>query len=251
MRLGLVMGIPSPPLTFDPATLSLTGWWQGSFTASPWVGVASAGSSGSHNLSEATNPPASGTAVDTYHPASFDGTNDKLAGAALSSFFSSSAYSMAALINVTSFTGADPGASAPYSCTSLLASGADGASGTQCGGPAGTGASGVFRYGHHDGAWKSDSVAIATSTWVMVKVAFDGSHIKVGKNNTAFGAGTAAGNVSAALTPNLEIGRDGLNTIFINTNVLDAITASTALSGTDFDNYYSYLKARYPSAGLP
>lgn len=64
---------------YDPAVLSLTGWWRPDYGGSPWAGTASAGASGSRNLAEATNPPSTGAALNGYTPADFDGTNDKLA----------------------------------------------------------------------------------------------------------------------------------------------------------------------------
>lgn len=63
------------------AGLALTGRWTTAYAASPWVGVASAGSSGTNNLTEATNPPATGPALNGRTPALFNGTNSKLTAA--------------------------------------------------------------------------------------------------------------------------------------------------------------------------
>jgi hypothetical protein len=50
-------GIPAS--NFDPTTLALTGYWRaGGYVSGTWTGVASAGTSGGRNLTEATNPPA-------------------------------------------------------------------------------------------------------------------------------------------------------------------------------------------------
>lgn len=92
----------APPIVFDPATLNLKGWWRAPFVASPWVGVASVGTSGSNNLTEATNPPTIGEPQTTYAGPLFDGTNDLLGGAALSTYLSTSFFSVAMLIKVTS-----------------------------------------------------------------------------------------------------------------------------------------------------
>lgn len=64
----------------DPSSLNLTAWIRASFTASPWVGVASAGTSGTNNFTEATNPPAVGSAVNSLTPAVFNSTTSKLTG---------------------------------------------------------------------------------------------------------------------------------------------------------------------------
>ena len=66
-------GVPA----FDPATLSLTGWWRANYSAaSTWVGVASAGSSGSNDLTQSGSVSA-GTAQNGYTPADFDNTDDQ------------------------------------------------------------------------------------------------------------------------------------------------------------------------------
>lgn len=59
-------------------SLVLSGWWRAPFVGSPWVGEPSEGPSESRDLTEATNPPAPGTAQNGYVPADFDGTNDVL-----------------------------------------------------------------------------------------------------------------------------------------------------------------------------
>lgn len=102
MRLGLGLWIgdalngSSGPL--DPSSLVLTGWWRASYGGSPWAGTASAGASGSRSLSEATNPPAVGAALNGLTPADFDGDNDVLSSAtAYTSYVSEAAGSMACL----------------------------------------------------------------------------------------------------------------------------------------------------------
>ncbi len=66
---------------FDPTSLVASLYVRGPFSASPWVGVASAGSSGGRNLTEGTNPPSVGTTQNGIAPANFDGTNDQLSSA--------------------------------------------------------------------------------------------------------------------------------------------------------------------------
>ena len=81
LRIRIRGGVSDPKAvsTLDPATLALTGWWRGSYDGSgTWSGTASAGSSGTRSLVELTNKPSSGTAVNGFNPATFDGVNDKL-----------------------------------------------------------------------------------------------------------------------------------------------------------------------------
>lgn len=93
----------------DPSLFTLNGWWRASYGGSPWVGSGSLGTSSANNLSEATNPPSVGPGLSLFQtgsvaPASFDGTNDILTGAALSTFITVSAYTVIVLWKVLSST---------------------------------------------------------------------------------------------------------------------------------------------------
>ena len=61
-----------------PLTLPWAGLWRADYAGEPWVGDASDGVSGGRLLTEATNPPSTGTPQNGYVPALFDGTNDVL-----------------------------------------------------------------------------------------------------------------------------------------------------------------------------
>jgi hypothetical protein len=63
-----------PASGFDPATLALTGYWGPDYAGAPWVGRASAGTSGANDLVAGTAPAASSGAAD------FDGVDDYLDG---------------------------------------------------------------------------------------------------------------------------------------------------------------------------
>ncbi len=213
--------------SWSTASLTRSGeWGPTSYAGSPWVGAVGG------NLAEATNPPATSSAVNGYTGPSFDGVNDMLfSGSSCSAFYDAASYSMACLVYVAAFTLADPGAAVPYNIPVVLGSRAS-ASGSPTGGPAGTGASGVFRFGHHDGGWKSAAIAISTGTWTFIKVRYNGTVIGVGASNGAM-ATTAAGNVGS-LTDSFGIGRDcGSNTHFLNGTVMAGVTAKAAGQITD------------------
>ncbi len=77
MLLGLANSIcstqavgESEPVIMDPADEVLTGWWGPNYAASPWVGRASAGTSGSRQLTSGIAP-TTGTAQNGHTPASF------------------------------------------------------------------------------------------------------------------------------------------------------------------------------------
>lgn len=61
-----------------PTGLSIDGFWRANFSASPWPGVATAGLSGGRDLTEATNPPTTGTVQNGWTPALFNGTTQLL-----------------------------------------------------------------------------------------------------------------------------------------------------------------------------
>lgn len=62
-RYGLQLGGVAAS-AYDPADLSLNGWWRDdTYATGTWTGVASAGGSGSRNLTEGTNPPSLLTGV--------------------------------------------------------------------------------------------------------------------------------------------------------------------------------------------
>jgi hypothetical protein len=232
---------------FDPATLSLTGWWRASYSGSPWAPTASAGSSGSNgNLEEATNPPATGSAVNGYTPADFDGSNDLLTvpgGAILDTFYNTTAYSVVMLINVDSFTLTDPGATQPFNCPGGF--GDVGGNGGPCGGVAGSGASGVFRFGHSDVTdFNSASVAISTATWTMVAATYNGTNVEVTKN-AGSAATQAVGTVTGLASSSAAVGRNYLSAQFFDGKVLEIMAADTALSGANLTNIKSYFNSRY------
>ncbi len=225
--------------TFDPATLSLSGWWRGSFSASPWAGVASAGSSGGRDLSEGTNPPASGTAVNGFNPADFDGTNDRLTSAlTLGDFFSASAWSVAVLFNADT-AGTDNGATNIWKNPPFFID-------TNEWMIVGFSAGG-FQAAHYNsgGNFGELSIACGTGGWHLGQAKFGGGVLKAridsGSWSSSAGGignlGSTAGTIRAGENPFSSARYDG--------KILDMMTANTELSDAAFDNILSYARARY------
>ncbi len=223
---------------FDPATLSLTGWWRAPYSASPWVGTASAGSSGSRNLTEATNPPSAGATLNGYAPASFDGVNDKLAGIAISNFFKTDglAGSFVALLNPTTVAvtvndDADPKVFGDSTSTmALVLNGID---------PAG-----LLHYYGADGPVDT-TVRVATSgSWVIIRGKWDGSKVYCARNHTAFDAGTTYAGLSA-LSGLLKVGCNYNASSFANLQLAELILADTVLTDGNFSDIIDYINARY------
>lgn len=176
---GIVLGAPA---VFDPATLALSAWYRASFAGSPWAPVASAGISGTQgSMTEATNPPATGAALNGLTPADFDGTNDVLSNAnSLSTFIGAAAWSIAVLINPTA-TAAVRSVGAGYSDPAIIAETTQGywyLTYTTSG----------VTVGHYDsvaGVWKEANQACSSGSWHLVQAWFDGVNISISVDSVA------------------------------------------------------------------
>jgi hypothetical protein len=222
---------------FAPSSLALTGWWRASYSGSPWSGIASAGSSGGRDVSEATNPPAAGGAVNGYTPADFDGTNDFLAStASYADFFSGSAFTVVVLVNVD--TAPAPSVN-PHDNATIVAD-STGHWGV------GVNTSGLRAF-IFDGTTKdtaSDAyVTVSTGTWTMLKVKWTGTQLQIGKNGDAFTTGVASGDL-AAKAGVLRLGRSW-DVQYFDGKVLEVLVAPSALSADELENLRAYFNARY------
>jgi hypothetical protein len=224
---------------FSPVSLSLTGWWRANYTGSPWIPTATAGSSVSNgNLAEATNPPATGTAVNGLTPTDFDGVNDQLHNAnAVSTFITTTAWSCWALVwvDTIAYAGAtyysgDPILTDHYSveCWGLHLST--------------NGGNKVIAYQWNGAAAGFAVSAISTGAWQLVQAKYDGTNIKCRVNSGAWASDTisALSDASAVLTLGGDTGP-----IYFDGKVLECATAQTALSDGTFDNVKTYVNARY------
>jgi hypothetical protein len=220
-----------------PSSLTLEGWWRGSFSGSPWVGSASAGGSGSRDLSEATNPPAIGAAQNGYTPAEFDGTNDNISSAtAFTTFVSAAAGSIWCLF-LANTAGADAGAGLRYTNKGLVAN--DGG-GTAMGLTFCTAGVAVDLY---DGtAWKEVITACSTGAYHLAQVKWDSTDLKLRIDSGAWASVSA--NAMTGSTGGLVVGRNYANAR-IDGRILDVGTAPTALPDATFDDVKSYINARY------
>ncbi len=219
---------------FDAATLSLTGFWRASYAASPWVGVPSAGSSGSRDLSEATNPPSAGAAINGLTPADFDGTNDVLTNATqMGTLLSASAWSCWALVNIDAINtnNTDVWLNDPI----FNDSGAFWGIHLKSGGT-------VHAY-QWDGAAKSVSETIATGAWALVQAKYDGTNLRLRVNGGSWQS-VAAGNI-ATTTGTLRVGLTPTAGHAFDGRMADLGIANTAFSDATFDDLKSYINARY------
>lgn len=222
---------------FDPATLPLSGWFRSNYTGSPWSGVASAGSSGSKTLTEATNPPAVGSSSGGYTPASFNGTNQFLAqpSGTLADYVAAGSGTIAALINPVSIAG---GSATGYDNPAIFSeTGGNLSLGL---GDATNNKAVAYMF---DGGNKQAKVSISPSQWSFLFMTWDGANLKLSINDGTVSDSLACGNVPG-LTSTVRMGRNYQNA-FANALVHEMFTAPTALSNADRDNLRSYLNARY------
>lgn len=240
MHLGLALSLCSQrptggAATFDPATLALTGWWRASYAGTPWVGTASAGTSGSRNASEATNAPAVGTALNGYDTADFEEADfDYLDTATVGTLFTAAAGSCAFLIRAESVR-ADQAAAYDESAIWL-----DGSTQT-CG--LFIAASGV-RAGGYNGGWNYTAYqALATSTWGLAQMRWNGTNLESRVNGGAWQT-VACGNLTTSGM--VQLGRNSVNAAgYFDGLMAEVMTAASRLSDDDFDDIRSYVNARY------
>lgn len=228
----LAGGFIYPGSAFDPATLSLTGWWRASYAGSPWPGIASAGSSSGRNLAEATNPPSIGTALNGLTPANFEGTDDIIASSfQLDSFVSSGAW----YVGVLARAGALAAAVATFIDACLI---------TEPNGQWGiaVSASGARAF-TNDGANKATGfVTFGTSTWTWIEAWYDGTTLSISSNG-----GTPATVAAGSLTsPNLRtptLAGSGASSFF-NGQIAEVVLSNATLLASRA-NLKSYINTRY------
>jgi hypothetical protein len=233
-----------PP--YDPAIHNLGLWVRGSYTASPWTGVASAGTSSTNNLSEATNPPTVGESAQ-YSAALFDGTNDLLTGDALSDFFTTANLSIGLMFKVAAVA-AD---NALNSGELVSDSGGVMSIGTFM---SGAQAQASFHL-NTAGGWITRSWDISLNEWQIAYVSYDSASGRVGLYHSDLSGvvptsltthwGTTGAITSIAGT--LRVGASKAAVArFFNGQIME-IMASPSTSPLDSfgDNFKSYMLDRY------
>lgn len=227
--LGNLLGLGAT--VFDPATLSLTGWWRADYSNSPWNGTASRGGSGNQALTEATNPPVTGDPVSTRVPASFNGTNSKLANLSLmSTFITTTAYSVVVLVNVTALSGGSSpdivGDTAGFFGLNTETAGGNKA-----------------KLLHFDTVSKNASVPFQVGSWQLIQARYTGTVIEIRVNGDAWN--TTAANALGALTGSLKVGTGYASPPWLNGKILELMLASTAFTDETFNRIRDYCGNRY------
>lgn len=229
---------------FDPATLSLTGWWR-DFSLI-WNGTASAGTSASQSLNESTHPPTTGTALNGHATALFNGTNSVLeasgtedtylnstAGSGWHLFKANSAHTDAGAgsreNNPQFFVDNNGVMGAGFSSSGAFAFISDSSNGqTENVLACATGAYHLFQWKFHYASGMTLSARLDSGSWNILTSAF-GSGL----------TGTLSGN-----TISLG-GKFNTTTPFFDGTVAEQGISDTVISDADFDNIKTYINARY------
>ena len=219
----------------SPVDLALTGYWRASFSASPWTPTASAGASGTNgNLTEATNPPITGTAVNGFVPAAFNGTTHLLSNAtALTSMITDTAGSLVSLFNATTAI-ADPGSTSSYLDPSLISSGT---SRLQLG----FSTAGVRLSTFNGTAWDGVAAACGTAAWHLAPARWNSTTLEVRVDG-----GTWQSLARTIVTSGgaIQIGKN-YDLAFLAGKILETATCPSRLSDATFDDIRAYVNTRY------
>lgn len=221
---------------FDPATLTLSGWWRASYSGSPWAGTASGGSSGGRNMSEGTNAPDVGAALNGLTPADFNGSNDLLTASVTSeNIISATAWSSFVLF-IADTAAAD--SALMYTLPQLYA-----AQSFEIYGIAFSTA-GVSLWQHDGSARQRVDIACATGGYHLAQAKWDGSLLKLRLDSGAWSetACTGFSGLLSSTTPQLG---SGASAAFFDGRIAEAGFAQTALSDATFDQILTYVNARY------
>ena len=225
---------------YDPSSEALTGYWQGdnySNITGTWTGTASAGSSGSHDLTEATAPLRPGVgSLNGFTTVSYDGIDDKLGSAsAISTFVNVAAWRARVVFKVASFTTNNAGyyQNGPLLCDDGQYWGLH---------IKGSGASGTIYAYVWDGAQQGASASISTGTWYVVDAWYDGTNINMNVNGSA-GTPDTSGSIQTA-TNVLKAG--ARSPYFFNGEIAEALLIDSDNTGTVTPaTYLAYAQARY------
>ena len=220
----------------DPTTLSLTGYWRGSYSGSPWNGTASAGASSGRNLVTLVGAPSTGTALNGYTPASFNGTSQALQDNTntIDNYISSTAYTVQLLLKPSSAVATT---GTVYSDPQLVCE-----SGQNWGIAYTT--DGITLY-HWDGtSLKTVNVALGTGSWAVVDAKYDGTNIKVRVNGGAWSS-TAANSLTGFTGNTMYMGVDAALDAFYAGLIEECLVSDTALSDATLDGTRAWFDSRY------
>lgn len=238
-----VFAVPGRAVTaltsFDPASLSLSGWWRAPYAGSPWRGDPSLGFSSARDLFETTNPPSLGAAVNGYVPADYDGTNDMLRSGTLTlaDVFAETAYSGWALVNIDTINTNNPTiyendcifSSTPSAFVLIFLR-----------------STGIVGFRHHSTVLAVDiTTAFTTGAWHFVQWKYDGTHMKLRVDSNAWVSAAATARHAGGNTNTFFIGANYAPNQYVDGKLLEVATSNVAFADATFDTIKGYVNTRY------
>lgn len=235
---------PSPGgvSVFDPATLSLSGWWK-NFTGAPWVGSSSTGASSGRQLQVGTAPTV-GTAVNGKTPASFNGTNQYLLENTLTAnnYLTASAYTIVLLVKASG--GLAPEGLYPFDDKQLITIGGGGLA-----------AAGISLTSSGIRAWHQTAsgsnwnpttgyITFPGGVYAMVVMQYNGTNLSISLNNGTAITEARANIVDLAGTV-IRLATTYNTGKFTQEDVLEVMTAPTVLTSGNLGNIKSYFNSTY------
>lgn len=242
-------GRDGTPYQFDPASLALTLWQRPDYGGPPWAGTASAGTSGTHSLTNGTATAFSaGTALNGYTPAYVDG-RERLAQPPPVMMMTADG-TLADYVNATSFSGwalvyEDPAAvgaryilnaEAAADQIQLFTSGTAG-----------------LTVGNGGGA-KTVSRAFTTGAYQLITFRYTGTNLQIGVNEApgaAGGGSTIACSLSIDLSSTLVAGIWSASFFKLHTwlgDIVELALSKSVFDDATFTSVKSYANARYALA---
>lgn len=242
LNLGLGGRAGGGAAVFDPASLALTGWWRANSTtgwdSATFDGVASAGSSGSRDLTAGTAP--ASRAFSGHQAPDFNGSTHWLQTTlTLDDFINSNAFSVWCLFYADAAV-ADPGDANLYSSPQFFTDKTNA----------------YFDFGFTDGGVHLScngcatviQIAAATGGLRLAQGKYDGTNLKLRVDG---GARTSVASTGpAVLTTEVRMGGNyvATPTQFFDGCIVDFGITDSTLSDADEDNVKSYINARWGTA---
>ncbi len=233
LGIGLGLGMQRGASAFNVAGLPLTLWVE-DYGGLPWVGKASAGTSGTHNLTTGTTPGV-GTAFNGHDTAYFNtGTKNIDGGGGLTwgDLISASAFTLQVIANFDSASALnvgrpdlDPSLIHSLNTNFYMAITTSG-----------------LRGGYYDGVAYQVTPSVAhpaDGTKACVQMKLSGGTISIRVNGGAWQTTTAANVRSTELADGCRFG------LSMDGRMAQIMTAASALSDADLDGLYADAKSRF------
>lgn len=226
---------------YTPAIDSWTIWNRVAYAGSPWTGTASAGSSGSRDLTEATNPPSVGSALNGFDTADFDGTNDRFYVHAWTDLFSLAAGTCIVLFNADAAAAeiTTNGYDEPTLVGSADGNASMGLSVHISGGS-------TYRVRAHvrdSGGYKTRVQTITLSSWNLACMRWDSTNLKLDLNSLSTSS-VACGAIPDCPN-NTLFGNNYTGTLFFNGKIAEILCAQTAITDAKLLQIKTYMNTRY------